>query len=453
MGTLDTAHRMAWLVIALLALAGAASAVPVLEDRSVAFNGALHLRAFQNADGSWPGQLAPARDACGCESVAGVAGLGMLRAFGVSTNRAFLDSAERTEAYLLSIHAAPAARLSAPSVFFLVELSVVSNDERAREAAIAAFERVVADHGSAAALANAILDARAAEGAPNLGFFEAGLWAQAAATSGHRSNASEIAMAMNLRATEVVRAAPHAALALAGLVEANARSNVDNFQRAQAHAATLATLADDDGGFGAVEPTAHAAMAFYAVGDVPRGRAASSWVHGAWDPSTRGWPEAGVERSDVTSAAIQALAMAVAPAPSAATSYALSTYAAGPGSVPDPQSLVPPGFPPQAQECDGYPFTAVTPTGTGPWPADCAPGANLVYAWVCVGYGGTVDHFGTSLGFPRPGLATPHPIVISQFARDAAVDATEGTFDPAGVYVAWAAQNESSGQECSQTTP
>lgn len=117
-----------------------------------------------------------------------------------------------------------------------------------------------------------------------------------------------------------------------------------------------------------------------------------------------------------------------------------------------PEAPEPPASPVETTECDGYPVTDATPTGTGPWPTaagECAPGRNLVYAWGCVGYAGNVDRFGASAGFPTPGAATPHPVQDAAIAQAIATAIAEGAFAPEDVHVSYSAQNESSGGGCS----
>jgi hypothetical protein len=189
--------------IAVAVLVGPIAQGTPLDTRAGAIAGANRLLAVQHANGAFPWYVTDPAD---YQNVQGITAVGLLDAYKVSLDPAYLAAAKETRDWLASYRdtgcGTPPCLLSLANVFFLGEYALLSLTPADFALARAALQQVVALRGgSGITLANYVIDARKTQGHTNLGLWDAALYVRAAQDVGDTALADEIA---NTLATQTI---------------------------------------------------------------------------------------------------------------------------------------------------------------------------------------------------------------------------------------------------------
>lgn len=318
--------------VALLAPMAAAQG-NVVDHRESAIDGADRLLEVQHDSGAFPWDVSSDGE---FQNVQGVTAQGLLDAYRVTGNEAYLDAAGDNVAWL-DAKLGPDDYSSAPNAYFLAEYALLTQDTEALEMARQGFENAIEDDrwdDTPTALAEAILEARVNQGHTNLGLWDVALFVRAAQDIGNASAADEFAAVLVEQAEQQTIVDPfddqatHYEIGLAALLFGLAEADVVGHQDVIDQAAdALADEQGDDGSipgdiYGDVQTTAYAAIGFVAIGDLETAHDACDWLvedqedDGAWLVS------GGTEYAETDSEAVQALATCTLPARNGATDYA-----------------------------------------------------------------------------------------------------------------------------------
>lgn len=327
-------NRLIPITLAILMIAPLAAAGPV-DNHAAVVAGADRLLEVQNDDGSMPwiiGQTAAYMN------VQGVSAMGLVEAYKLSANGAYIDGAADVRDWLAAWMAAnPGKFVSSSNVYFLAEYALLTGDLADLELAREALDNSINDarFGSPTALVTGIIEVRhTSHKLGALGLWDGALFVRAAQDVGAVDVADEMAAALASQtivdafdSTQTYHEMGLAGL-LFGLGEADALAHGDIL--AQASAALAATRCEsgsypttyrgvvycDD-----VQSTAFAAMGFVFAGDVQSALGACDWLAGA-QGANGGWDLGGYEIAEVDAEAVAALANCVAPLRNGVTSYA-----------------------------------------------------------------------------------------------------------------------------------
>lgn len=303
----------------------------MIDHHDAAMDGADRLLEIQHASGAFPWIV---DDSGEFQNVQGVTAQGLLDAYRVSGEAAYLEAAGETVAWL-DAELGPDDYSSAPNAYFLAEYALLTQDLDALTMARQGFENAVEDDrwdDTPTALAEAILEARVAQGHTNLGLWDVALFVRAAQDIGYTDAADELAAVLVEQANQATIVDPfdedaaHYELGLAallfGLSEADVAGHLDVISQANQ---ALQAEQGDDGSipgdiYGDVQVTAYAALGFVAIGELAPATAACGWLAQAQEDNG-GWLADGTEYGETDSEAVQALATCVLPARNGATAY------------------------------------------------------------------------------------------------------------------------------------
>ena len=326
-------NRTIPILLALLMLAPV-TAANVVDNHTAVVAGADRLLQVQNDDGSMPwiiGQTAAYMN------VQGISAMGLIEAYKLTGNSAYLAGAEDVRDWLAAwIAANPGKFVSSSNIYFLAEYALLSGELADLELAREALDSSINDarSGSPANLINGIITVRhTSHKLGALGLWDAALFVRAAQDVGAVDIADEMAAA--LAGQTIVDAfdstQTYHELGLSGLLFGLGEADMLAHDAVLAQAsAALAAARCENGSYPTtyrgvvycddVQSTAFAAMGFTHVGQLTNALPACDWLVGA-QGATGGWDLGGYEIAEVDAEAVAALAGCVAPARNGATSY------------------------------------------------------------------------------------------------------------------------------------
>ncbi len=329
-----TIRPLVTVTVAIAMLAPAATA-SVIDQRDAAIDGADRLLEVQFEDGAFPWIVGADGK---YQNVQGVTAQGLLDAYKVSLDQAYLDAAADNADWLADYMADnPDAFSSGPNQYFLAELAVLTQDPDRYALAEEAFQRAIEDdrwEDTPTALAEAILQSRVNQGHENLGLWDVALFVRAAQDIKNTTAADEIASVLVEQVEEQTivdpfdeSAANHEiglASLLFGLAESDVLGHLDIIDRA---ASALEDRQMDDGaipgddiGEGDEQVTAYGALGLIAIGHLDTAHAACDWLV-SQQADDGGWDVGGYELAETDSEAVQALSTCVLPARNGAVAY------------------------------------------------------------------------------------------------------------------------------------
>lgn len=305
----------------------------IVDHREAAADGADRLLENQFEDGAFPWIVGSDGK---YQNVQGVTAQGLLDAYRVTLDEAYLEAAGDNVAWLATyMDENPGEYSSAPNVYFLAEYALLSQNLEDLELARQAFDNAIQDErwdDNPTALAENILDARVNQGHTNLGIWDVALFVRAAQDIGNTSAADEIAAVLVEQAEEATivdpfdETATHYEIGLAallfGLAEADVVGHHGVIQDARE---ALAAEQGEDGSvpgdiYGDTQTTAYAALGFAAVGDLPSALDACDWLMENQEDDGA-WLAGGTEYAETNSEAVQALSTCTLPARNGAQAY------------------------------------------------------------------------------------------------------------------------------------
>lgn len=328
------------LLAAAVAAAPLAAAAAPVEHRDAAVDGADRILYLQFENGSTPWFASGTR----VEPVTqGITAQGLLEAFKVSGNTAYLgageDGAAGTRHWLGTwMQERPSAYVAPANVYFLADYAVLTGDPEDMALARSALQRdlALADDGNpsngppAADLARSRILLQKASGFGSLGLWNVAHLVRAAHDVGEMKVASTMTQVLATQdLVDPFGGGPFSVYGLSGLVLGLAENNTAAHPKlaARAHNALafqqrLSGAVPDPSGR-VLQPTAYAALSFAAVGDMALAHLACDWLARQQDPATGAWHTgAGNEFVEAESEAVQALVACTAPTRNAATTHA-----------------------------------------------------------------------------------------------------------------------------------
>jgi len=318
--------------LALVLVAPTAMGTP-LDHRDAADQGAERLLEIQFDDGAFPWAVG---DDQAFQNVQGVTAQGLLDAYRVTGDEAYLDAAGDNADWLVAyLEDNPDAYMSAPNAYFLAEYALTAQSLEHLDWAREAFDRAIEDdrwEDTPTALAELLLQARENQGLGNLGLWDVALLLRAAQDIGDTDAADELAAVLVEQAEDATIVDPFDASAenyeigLAALLFGLAEADLADHRSVIADAGeALQAEQGEDGSvpgdlYGDTQTTAYAALGFVAVGEPAPAIAACDWLESE-QTDDGAWLVGGAEYGETNSEAVQALATCTLPARNGAQAY------------------------------------------------------------------------------------------------------------------------------------
>lgn len=329
-------RELAVFAVAVVMLAPTAQGA-VVDHRESAADGADRLLETQLEDGAFPWNV---ESDAAFQNVQGVTAQGLLDAYKVTGNEAYLDAAGDNADWLADyLSNNPEGDFSAPNAYFLAEYALLTQNPADLDLARQGLQQELDQHGDARTLAENVLTFRKNTGAPNYGLWDVALFTRAAQDVGNTTMADTFASVLVEQAENATIVDPFDSSAhnyqnglgglLFGLAEADVLGHQEVIQKATD--ALKAEQQEDGfvpGGFyEGYQATAYAALGFAAVGELDAAHAACDWLvssqndDGSWT-FTPAWENSPQEYGENDSESVQALSTCTLPARNGATAYA-----------------------------------------------------------------------------------------------------------------------------------
>ena len=314
-------------VVAIAAFSASSAGATPVDTRDGAVSGANRLVSLQNADGSFPWDVT---DPTAYQNVQGVTAIGVLDAYLLTRDAAYLTSATKNRDWLLAYRnsgTSPPQLLSAPNATFLARYAAIAHSPSDLQVARDVLsQQINTRFGSAQNLVTTIVDVRKnSHGLGNMGLWDVALYVTAAQSAGMTDEASAIAAALDAQtiADPFDGTANYYELGLTGLITglATADAEAHATKISQATAALLAAQQADGsipttyGGVlypGDAQATAYGVLSLIQVGERDAAQAGASFLLAAQrdDGGFEPYPDDPTEYAEIDAEAVDALTAA-----------------------------------------------------------------------------------------------------------------------------------------------